>query len=251
IENQRRLREEIEASDLDQSFRDQIEALTMEIELLGASNVELGINAEARALAAGATAEQAAQIGMLTETLLNEQDALRNETATLQGFFEEVGASAQRTLSGFLADPLSEGLDELPFKFAQVLQQLAADALASELFSILKGLGSGGAGGGAGGILGFIGGLFGGGFQAGGQVSGGQPILVGERGPEIFTPPGSGSIQPNVNINQAAQAPPMVNVINTIDTSEITGAFNSGEGDTVLLNRIGARRTAFRAALGV
>ena len=48
-----------------------------------------------------------------------------------------------------------------------------------------------------------------------------------------------------------AQAAPTVNVINTIDNAEIVGAFNSGEGDTVLLNRMSAKRTSFRAALGV
>ncbi len=168
-----------------------------------------------------------------------------------RGFFEEIGRSAQRELSGFLADPLADGLDELPLKFARILQQLAADALAAEIFQILKSFGSNASGGGAGGFLGFIGGLFGGGFAAGGQVSGARPVLVGERGPEIFQPPGAGSIMPNVSINQAAQAPPMVQIVNTIDNAEIVGAFNSGEGDTVLLNRIGARRTAFRAALGV
>ena len=146
---------------------------------------------------------------------------------------------------------MSEGLDELPLKFAKILQQLAADALAAEIFQILKSFGSDSKGGGAGGFLQFIGGLFGGGFAAGGQVSGGRPILVGERGPEIFTPPGAGAITPNVNINQAAQAPPVITVVNAIDSSEITGAFNSGEGDKVLLNRISSKRTAFRAALGV
>jgi tape measure domain-containing protein len=250
IQSQRALREEIEASELAESFNEQIEALELEIELLDASNEALGINAEARALAAGATAEQAAQIGMLTETLADEQDRLREETATLQGFFEEVGASAQQTLSGFLADPLSEGLDELPFKFAQVLQQLAADALASELFGILKGLGSGGEGGGAGGFLQFIGGLFGGGFQAGGQVRGGQPILVGERGPELFTPPGSGAVQPNVNIAQAAQAPPVVNVVNVSDPADVPTGINSPEGEEAVINVIQRNPDAVRRLLG-
>ena len=247
----RDIAEEIAAADLSATFDEQIAALALEIELLNADNMALAANAELRALAAGATAEQAAKIGELTETLLDETDKLRATQEVLTGFFEEVGRSAQQELSGFLADPLADGLDELPGKFAQILQQLAADALASELFKILIGFGSNSAGGGAGGFLQFVGGLFGGGFAAGGQVSGGRPVLVGERGPELFTPPGAGAIAPNVNINQAAQAPPMVQVINTIDTAEITGAFNSGEGDTVLLNRIGARRTAFRQALGV
>lgn len=250
IASQRALREEIEASELTQTFEDQIEALNEEIMLLDASNEALGINAQLRALAAGATVMQAEEIGKLTEILLDEQDALRNEAATLQGFFEEVGASAQRTLSGFLADPLSEGLDELPFKFAQVLQQLAADALASQLFEILKGLGSGGAGGGAGGVLGFIGGLFGGGFQAGGQVRGGQPILVGERGAELFTPPGSGAVQPNVNIAQAAQAPPVVNVINVSDPADVPSGIESPEGEQAIINVIQRNPDAVRRLLG-
>ena len=218
---------------------------------LGASNEILAINAQLRAIAAGATAEQAESIRALTEELLDETDKLRQQEDVLTGFFEEIGRSAQRELSGLLADPLADGLDELPLRFARVLQQLAADALAAEIFQILRNFGSSGTGGGAGGFAQFVGGLFGGGFAAGGQVSGGRPIIVGERGPELFTPPGAGAIQPNININQAAQAPPQIQIINTIDTAAITGAFNSGEGDTVLLNRIGARRTAFRSALGV
>jgi len=251
LESIRLFNEEIAAGELKKSFDDQIIALQEELDLLGASNEELAINAQLRALAAGATVEQAEAIRALTEEILDETDRLREQEDILQGFFEEIGRSAQRELSGLLADPLADGLDELPLKFAKILQQLAADALAAEIFQILKNFGSSGSGGGAGGFLQFVGGLFGGGFAAGGEVTGGRPVLVGERGPELFTPPGSGSIQPNVNINQAAQAPPMVQVVNTIDSSEITGAFNSGEGDTVLLNRIGARRTAFRSALGV
>jgi len=241
---------EIEAAALSESFDDQIAALMLEIELLGADNEMLGINAQLRALAAGATVEQAEQIGELTEALLNQQDALRTQADIMTGFFEEVGRSAQRELSGILADPLAEGLDELPRRFAGILQQLAADALASEIFKLLIGFGSNAPGGGRGGFLQFVGGLFGGGFQAGGTVTGGQPILVGERGPEIFTPPGSGTITPNINIeNQPAQN--NTTIINTIDESVITGAFQSGAGDNVLLNRISARRNAFRRALGV
>jgi tape measure domain-containing protein len=244
---QRALREEIEAAELKETFDEQIESLQEEILLLGADNEVIAANAEARALAAGATAEQAAQIGMLTETLLDEQDALQRETATLQGFFEEVGASAQETLSGFLADPLAEGLDELPFKFAQTLQQLAADALASELFTILGGLGGGGEGGG---FLGFIGGLFGGGRQAGGAVRAGQPVLVGERGPELFRPPGSGDIAPNVSINQAAQAPPIVNVVNVTDPNDIPAGIETPEGEAAVINAIQRNPEAVRRLLG-
>jgi hypothetical protein len=247
---QRALREEIENNAIAQSFDDQIIALESEIALLGADNEALAANAGLRAIAAGATVQQAEQIATLTETLLDETDELQKQNATLQGFFEEVGKSAQNTLSGFLADPLSEGLDELPFKFAQVLQQLAADALASEVFKILQGFGSGGSGGGAGGFLGFLGGLFGGGFQSGGAVRGGQPILVGERGPEVFSPPGSGQITPNVNINQAAQAAPTVNVVNVTDPADIPGGLRTAEGESEVINIIQRNPDQVRRILG-
>lgn len=47
------------------------------------------------------------------------------------------------------------------------------------------------------GISDIFSGIFGGGKAAGGPVSGGTSYLVGERGPEIFTPGSSGSITPN------------------------------------------------------
>ena len=46
-------------------------------------------------------------------------------------------------------------------------------------------------------IGGFIGGIFGGGRASGGSVVGGTTYLVGEKGPELFTPSGSGTIIPN------------------------------------------------------
>ncbi len=247
---QRALREEIEAAELSATFDEQIAALEEEIMLLNADNEALAINAEVRALAAGATAEQAQQIRELTEALLDEQDQLSTAKDSLQTFFEDAAGAAESTLGGILADPMSEGLDELPFKFAQTLQKLAADALASELFDILAGLLSGGAGGGGGGFASFVGGLFGGGAQAGGQVRGGQPILVGERGPELFTPPGSGAIQPNVNIQQDAQAAPVVNIMNITDPADIPAGLNTAEGEEAVINILQRNPDAIKRVLG-
>ncbi len=243
---QRALREEIEAAELKQTFDEQIEALEEEIMLLGASNEVLAINAEVRALAAGATAEQAEKIRELTEALLDGQDKLEESSDKLQDFFNDASDAAQDTLGGILADPMAEGLDELPFQFAQVLQKLAADALASELFSILGSLGGGGGGGGIGAI---IGGFFGG-AAAGGQVAGGQPVLVGERGPELFTPPGSGAITPNVNINQAAQAAPSIQITNVTDPADIPAGLNTSEGEEAVINIIQRNPDAVRKLLG-
>lgn len=243
---QRALREEIETADLKETFDEQIEALEEEIMLLGASNEMLAINAEARALAGGATADQAEQIRRLTEALLDEQDQLSEAANSVQDFLDDVAGAAENTLSGILADPMADGLDELPFKFAQTLQALAAEALASELFEILAGLGGGGQGGG---IASFFGGLFGA-AEHGGQVTGGQPILVGERGPEIFSPPGSGGITPNVNINQAAQAAPTIIIQNVTDPADIPAGLATAEGEEAIINIIQRNPDAIRKLLG-
>ena len=248
LDTQRALREEIESAELAATFDDQIAALEEEILRLEADNEAIALNAEIRAIAEGATEAQAARIRELTEALLDEKDALADQGPTLQEFFDDTKDAAEGTLSGILADPLQEGLDQVPFKFAQLLQQLAAEALSAEVFKILGGLGGGGDG--AGGFLSFIGGLFGGGFQAGGTVRVGQPILVGERGPELFTPPGSGSIENNVNINQAAQAPPTVNVVNVSDPADIPSGIETPEGEQAIINVIQKNPEAVRRLLG-
>ncbi len=240
---QRALREEIEAAELAQTFEEQIEALEEEILLLGADNEAIALNAEVRALAEGATIDQAASIRELTEALLDEQDALTDAAQTIEGFFEDVSETAEGTLSGILADPMQEGLDEIPFKFAQLLQQLAAEALASELFGILGSLG----GEGGGGFLGFLGGIFG--AQAGARISSSGPTLVGERGPELFTPASSGTITPNINIAQAAQAAPTVNVINVSDPADIPSGIETPEGEQAVINVIQRNPEAVRRLL--
>jgi phage-related protein len=62
----------------------------------------------------------------------------------------------------------------------------------------LGGLGGGSSGGGIGGIIvGIASSIFGGARANGGPVSAGSAYLVGERGPELFTPRSSGMIHPN------------------------------------------------------
>lgn len=59
---------------------------------------------------------------------------------------------------------------------------------------------SGGAGGGGGGIGGLVGGLFSmfaGAREMGGLAMAGRPYLVGERGPEVFRPHTTGTVEPN------------------------------------------------------
>ena len=52
----------------------------------------------------------------------------------------------------------------------------------------------------------FVGGLFGGGKASGGSVAGGTTYLVGEKGPELFTPSGSGTIIPNGSLGGSSNS---------------------------------------------
>jgi hypothetical protein len=67
------------------------------------------------------------------------------------------------------------------------------------------------------GISGLIDRIFGGAKATGGPVSGGTTYLVGERGPELFTPSGSGNIIPNNRLGGGAAAVFNITVNGAID----------------------------------
>lgn len=93
--------------------------------------------------------------------------------------------------------------------FSGVLQGLVKDlekmaiqmAVMQPLFGFLKGLG------GEGSIWSVI---FGGGKATGGDVSGGTSYLVGENGPELFTPGSSGNITPNNMLRSGGASSPQI-----------------------------------------
>ena len=60
-----------------------------------------------------------------------------------------------------------------------------------------------------------------------------------------------GSVCPGRRIIPGEGEAAHAHVEQLFDNAEIVAAFNSGEGETVLLNIIGSKRTSFRAALGV
>jgi len=81
-----------------------------------------------------------------------------------------------------------EGTKTLGETALGIIKQLARQFLTMGINQGFSALGS------TGGILGK---LFGGGRASGGTVKGGTSYMVGERGPELFTPGRSGSIAPN------------------------------------------------------
>jgi len=83
----------------------------------------------------------------------------------------------------------------------------------------------------------------------GGPVSSGKTYLVGEEGPELFTPGKSGSVTPN----DALVAPaPQTNlqVVNVTDPRMVPEAIADGESDDAIVNVIGRRASDIRQLLG-
>lgn len=232
--------------------------LQREAELIGLSNRERAIEIELRRLSADATAGQVEQVRELAGALFDEQEKLQSAAITTEEFLKETARSIQQTLAGGLANALTEGFDDLPRQFAKVLLQLSSQFLASAIFQQLSTLGQNNSGG----FLKAIGSFFGGGFATGGsfQVPGsggtdsqlvsfkatpGEKVSVNRPGRGPADGGNGGNQQPII------VPPAKVTMINTIEKSEITGAFNDGSGDQVLLNRISAKRGSFRKALGV
>jgi hypothetical protein len=112
-------------------------------------------------------------------------------TGPIDSALQSLQSSAQSAFTGFVtgAKTARQALSELLSSFAQTLANRAFSSLFGSMFS----------GGG------FLGSLFGGFRANGGPVTGGKSYIVGERGPELFTPTGSGSITPNHAMGGAQQ----------------------------------------------
>ena len=106
---------------------------------------------------------------------------------------EAAGENFSQIFGANMVQAAESGFDSLLLSWAKTIQQMMAQLLASKLFDLLAGIG----GGGEGTFGGFVSGLFGGARAAGGPVSSGRSYLVGEKGPELFTPRSSGNIIPN------------------------------------------------------
>ena len=103
-----------------------------------------------------------------------------------------------------------------------ILKDIANQMLSSGIQMLLSSIT-----GPAGSIGGFLGKIFGGGKASGGTVKGGTSYLVGEKGPELFTPGRTGSIAPNSSLGGA-------NVTVNVDASGTTA-----EGDEERSKQLG------------
>jgi hypothetical protein len=124
---------------------------------------------------------------------------------------EEKLSGLQTSLADALVTGVKDGKDGMLDAFANILQQMAAEALKAQLTKALFGGGDGGSGL-LGGLSSALGGFFGGGKADGGTVMGGKTYLVGERGPELFTAGRTGTITPNGAMGSGLTYAPVVTI---------------------------------------
>ena len=164
-------------------------------DLMSGLGAGIADNAQAAAAAASDAANQ------VTSAANDNLDG-----SSLTSAFDSIGNAVSGAITG--AQSFGDAM-------AGVFQQIATQWISSGVSDILSALfGGGSASGGSGGsIFGTLLSSIFGGFRAnGGGVSPSKAYVVGERGPEIFSPSGAGTIIPNSQAGRAMPNGPAVNM---------------------------------------
>jgi hypothetical protein len=134
-----------------------------------------------------------------TESLGKEFEALEPKFEKMATFAQQAAASIQSTLGTAVEDVLAGKFNSIGKLWANMLRQMAAQALTAQLGQALLGdfAKTGKVGGGLGSLFDWASTTFGGARASGGPVQAGRAYVVGEQGPEVMVAGASGVIVPN------------------------------------------------------
>lgn len=130
------------------------------------------------------------------------QDEEAKRVEELKDKYKQVGDAIKNNVIDTIMDAI-DGTKSLGESALGILKDLANQFLRMGMNQAFGALGGAG---------GFLGDLFGGGRASGGTVQGGRSYMVGERGPELFTPGRTGSIAPTGSFGGA-------NIVVNVDAS--------------------------------
>lgn len=152
-------------------------------------------------LAEKQAADRAVQLRGQTGPMDRFRDEMRATAENIDEEIEAVHVSGLEHLNDGLTDAIM-GARSLGEVFHNVAGSIIADllriAIQQQLIKPLADMLFGGGGGAGGGLFGSIlTGVFGGARASGGPVDAGKAYLIGERGPELWVPPGAGDVVPN------------------------------------------------------
>jgi len=197
-----------------------IEALEEELRLIRMTNEQRFVYLKLQELSTQASDKQIDQMIENAQELFRLMELLKNQTDFMEDTAEQAAKNMQNAFAEFFFDPFEDGLKGLLIGFLNVIRRMIAEVLAFQaLEAMTKNDG------------GFWSTLIQGitatpapatpatatpsvapsyptpgvpRFAGGGTTLGGQPMLVGERGPEIFTPSGAGRVTPNSAVGNSA-----------------------------------------------
>lgn len=160
--------------------------------------------------------------------LKDAESRVEKSSANSVVFAEEAAKGIQDAFADFFFDPFDKGLKGLLQNVQTTLNRIAAEIVASKLSDLIFGSKGGSSGGSTTGFLqnigNFFAGLGGGGgggesfplasdfLAAGGPVYAGGSYVVGEDGPELFSPSSNGRIIPNDELGMGRSVVVNINV---------------------------------------
>jgi len=186
------------------------------------------------------------------------KEATEATSSAAKVFADEAARESFRSFSDFLFNPFEDGLKGMLSAFADTLREMAANALAKQIFSSLSGIGAGGGNA----FLSAVGSFFGAGVaDDGGRGQAGQPVLIGTGAqPEAFIPDSAGTFVPQQQMGAMAgaggsAAPPQVNVaapqVIVVDSAEkAEQLLQSAKGEEAVLSILRNNPQATRGAIG-
>lgn len=164
--------------DMDDAVAGVVQRLQDEINAVGQSEQARRLHNELQAAGVELYSEEGQAIADLVEELYR----LRSAQADVDNVTQQFRSSAESAFVSFATG--AQNARQAVQQLLQSLVRLAAQSAFRSLF-------------GGGGVTGLLSGVFGGLRAAGGPVEPGRSYIVGEQGPELFTPRQSGTIVPN------------------------------------------------------
>jgi len=166
-----------------------VEALEDELVMIGMTNRARAIYIELQKLSADASEKQVAAVTKMAGEMFDLQEELRNQTDFMQNIGKRAAENILDAFADFLFDPFEEGVKGMLKGFVDAVRRMIANALAFQILSKISFLAP------------FLPSR-----ASGGPVTAGQPVLVGERGPEVFIPGASGNIRSNATVTKGSGA---------------------------------------------
>lgn len=147
--------------------------------------------------------QQTRLLDKLAEKRNEDLEQARSNADQMSQFSIQASRNIQDQLGNTIESTLSGSFDGILKSWMDMLTKMATQAASSKILSGLFGKGQGSGGGllgslgGFGGIAGSVGGFVSGFLADGGPAKAGRSYVVGEEGPEIFSPSRSGTVIPN------------------------------------------------------